>query len=204
MLRKFLSNCKKPQGKFGKMVVNAMNKGHAPLCNWAFDLVSFDNEEKVLDVGCGGGGNIIRLLKKYPSIKVDGVDYSATSVESSIQNTQKFKSRTNIVCGDVMNLPFEDNSYDKVISFESIYFWPDPVEGLKEIAMVLKDKGRIILALEMTNPQKAQFWTKRCEGMNIYTPEELKEFLLKAGFEDIQLHTAKKVWCLAEGVIYKA
>lgn len=40
--------------------------------------------------------------------------------------------------------------------------------------------------------------------MNIYTPEELKEFLLKAGFEDIQLHTAKKVWCLAEGVIYKA
>ena len=103
-----------------------------------------------------------------------------------------------------MNLPFEDNSYDKVISFESIYFWPAPVEGLKEIARVLKDKGRIILALEMTNPQKAQFWTKRCEGMNIYTPEELKEFLLKAGFEDIQLHTAKKVWCLAEGVIYKA
>ena len=38
MIRKFLNNCKKPTGKFGKMIVSAMNKGHAPLALWAFEV----------------------------------------------------------------------------------------------------------------------------------------------------------------------
>ena len=38
MIKKFLNNCKKPKGKFGKMIVSAMNKGHAPLALWAFEV----------------------------------------------------------------------------------------------------------------------------------------------------------------------
>ena len=56
MLKKFLSNCKKPTGKFGKMIVSAMNKGHAPLALWAFEVCPLKDGESVLDVGCGGGG----------------------------------------------------------------------------------------------------------------------------------------------------
>lgn len=38
MLKKFLENCKKPQGKLGKFIINAMNKGHAPLSRWALTV----------------------------------------------------------------------------------------------------------------------------------------------------------------------
>ena len=49
MLKKFLSNCKKPTGKFGKMIVSAMNKGHAPLALWAFEECPLKDGESVRD-----------------------------------------------------------------------------------------------------------------------------------------------------------
>ena len=66
MLKKFLKNCKKPTGKFGKMIVSAMNKGHAPLALWAFEVCPLKDGESVLDVGCGGGGNLVRILERCP------------------------------------------------------------------------------------------------------------------------------------------
>ena len=72
--------------------------------------------------------------------------------------------------------------------------------GLKEIYRVLKPSGKIMLASEMTDPEKGNFWAKRCEGMTIYTAEQLASFLSEAGFSDVKVHKTRKVWCIVEGV----
>ena len=200
MLKKFLSNCKKPKGKFGKMIVSAMNKGHAPLALLAFEVCPLKDGESVLDVGCGGGGNLVRILERCPKSRADGIDYSEESVACSRKATKKYADRCSILCGDAMRLPYRDETYDRAVSFESIYFWPDPVQGLKEMRRVLKKGGKVILASEMTDPEKGKFWAKRCEGMTIYTAEELAAFLKKAGFSDIKIHKTRKVWCAVEGI----
>lgn len=99
-----------------------------------------------------------------------------------------------------MRLPYRGETYDRALSFECIYFWPDPVLGLKEMFRVLKKGGKATLVSEMTDPQKGKLWTKRCEGMNIYTAEELASFMEKAGFSDIKIHKTRKVWCAVEGI----
>lgn len=81
-----------------------------------------------------------------------------------------------------MHLPYRDDTFDRAVSFESIYFWPDPVRGLKEICRVLKQGGKVMIASEMTDPEKGKFWAKRCEGMTIYTAEQLAAFLKKQVF----------------------
>ena len=192
MIKKFLSNCKKPTGKFGKMIVSAMNKGHAPLALWAFEVCPLKDGESVLDVGCGGGGNLVRILERCPKSRADGIDYSEESV--------KYADRCNILCGDAMRLPYRDETYDRAVSFESIYFWPDPVQGLKEMFRVLKKGGRAVLASEMTDPERGKFWAERCEGMTIYTAEELAALMGKAGFSEIKIHRTRKVWCAVEGI----
>lgn len=53
-----------------------MNKGHSLVVSWAFQFLPFSDGQKLLDIGCGGGANIARLLAQYPSSVVDGVDYS--------------------------------------------------------------------------------------------------------------------------------
>lgn len=200
MIKKFLSNCKKPKGKFGKMIVSAMNKGHAPLALWAFEVCPLKDGESVLDVGCGGGGNLVRILERCPKSRADGIDYSEESVACSRKATKKYADRCSILCGDAMRLPYRDETYDRAVSFESIYFWPDPVQGLKEMLRVLKKGGKVILASEMTDPEKGKIWTKRCEGMTIYTAEELAALMKKAGFSDIKIHKTRKVWCAVEGI----
>ena len=200
MLKKFLNNCKKPTGKFGKMIVSAMNRGHAPLALWAVEVCPLKNGESVLDVGCGGGGNLARILERCPESRADGIDYSEESVACSRKVTRKYADRCSILCGDAMRLPYQDDTYDRAVAFESIYFWPDPVQGLKEMLRVLKKGGKAILASEMTDPEKGKIWTNRCEGMTIYTAEELSSFMEKAGFSDIKINKTRKVWCAVEGI----
>ena len=138
ILQKFLANCKKPEGKFGAKIVKTMNRGHAPLSNWVFTICPPTDGECILDVGCGGGGNILRMLERYPNCRVDGIDYSSVSVECSRQILKDHADRCEVICADVAKLPFEDGSYDRVVSFESIYFWQNPVAAMQEISRVLK------------------------------------------------------------------
>ena len=152
--------------------------------------------ESVLDVGCGGGGNLVRILERCPKSRADGIDYSEESVACSRKVTRKFADRCSILCGDAMRLPYRDDTFDRAVSFESIYFWPDPARGLKEICRVLKQGGKVMIASEMTDPEKGKFWAK----MTIYTAEELAALMGKAGFSDVKIHKTRKVWCAVEGV----
>ncbi|MFQ7078282.1 MAG: class I SAM-dependent methyltransferase [Christensenellaceae bacterium] len=113
------------------------------------------------------------------------------SVACSRKATKKYADRCSILCGDAMRLPYRDDTFDRAVSFESIYFWPDPVQGLKEMLRVLKRGGKIILASEMTDPEKGKFWAKRCEGMTIYTAEELAA-TGKSRVFDIKIHKTRK------------
>lgn len=73
-----------------------MNNGHKKVASWGLSHLEIKDNDMILDVGCGGGRNIYRLLKKYPHIRVDGVDYSPTSVEVSLNKVKKYKNRSNI------------------------------------------------------------------------------------------------------------
>ena len=89
-------------------------------------------------------------------------------------------------------LPFDDEKFDVVTAVETYYFWPDKLEGLKEINRTLKHGGKILLIFEMLktddNPNK---WKPIEERLNIsaVTKDEIGEILLRAGYQNIQLHT---------------
>ena len=90
LLSKIFSNTRKPEGFFGKMMVNGMNGGgHAAMANWALSSVQIKEDSHVLDIGCGGGANIARLLQRAPKGMVQGIDYSPVSVEDAVHLTLK-------------------------------------------------------------------------------------------------------------------
>lgn len=77
-----------------------------------------------------------------------GVDYSATSLDlSGKTNTEVLEQgKMDLVEASVEKLPFADNAFDKIITVESFYFWPDPAENLKEVCGISRGadpfKGR--------------------------------------------------------------
>ena len=46
-------------------------------------------------------------------------------------------------------LPFSDSSFDKIVTVESFYFWPDPEENLKEVYRVLAEDGTFLLVADI-------------------------------------------------------
>ena len=66
MLRNFLQNTRKPKGFLGRIMLHSMNSGHTPLSKWALAQIHPAKNARVLDVGCGGGANIARLMKLCP------------------------------------------------------------------------------------------------------------------------------------------
>ena len=80
----FFENTRKPVGFGGKIMVAMMNFGHSAMAEWGLRFLKPAPDAMVLDCGCGGGANIKTLLKLCPNGKVQGIDYSAVSVEKTV------------------------------------------------------------------------------------------------------------------------
>lgn len=199
MLKTFLRNCRCPEGRLGRLVVLGMNRGHAQVSSWALKQANWPDGLHILDVGCGGGGNIARLLKQYPHSTVDGVDYSAQSVAVSQKvNASHLNTRCRIIQGDVSALPFSADIYDAVTAMETVYFWPDLKGGFGEIRRVLKPGGTLLVVCELGDPVKGRLWSRRCPGMTIYTGEELQCAMAQAGYDAVTLYQ-RGAWIAVSG-----
>ncbi len=192
LLSKIFSNACKPEGFWGRLMVAGMNSGsHAAMANWGLDLADIPSEGEILDIGCGGGANLVRLMDRSALGKVTGVDYSAVSVEKSrkVNAAAIAKERCKVLEASVENLPFNGGVFSLVTAFETVYFWPDIEKNFAEVKRVLVPGGQFLIVNEddglSGNNEK---WEKMIEGMHTYTPDELQSYLTAAGFKDIRTH----------------
>ena len=193
----FFQNTCKPKGIGGKIMVHMMNTGHSSMAEWGFTHIEIRNDYRCLDIGCGGGANVKKLLVKTPYGKVIGIDYSEVSVikSSKINKAEIENKHCEILQGNVMKLPFRKETFDIITAFETIYFWSDIDQSFSQIYRVLK-KGGIFMVCNESNGEndKDKKWTEIIKGMKIYTSKEIKYSLEKAGFTHIETNKNAKGW----------
>ena len=200
-----LGNPRKPQGTAGKEMLSGMNEHHAAVTDWALGFLDVKENSRALDIGCGGGATLAKIASKIVSGHVTGADYSEVSVRMSTENNREnvTSGKMDIVEASVEALPFADNSFDRIITVESFYFWPDPQENLREVFRVL-DRGGVFLIVadingdaELSDDDKANI-----RKYDLYNPGigEFRKLLENAGFIDVDIHTKPGTsWVCAEG-----
>lgn len=194
MIRRYLQNARKPEGVLGRLMLRGMNGGHAPISAWGLSLVFPAQDARVLDIGCGGGANIARLMRMCPRGFVDGIDYSAESVRfSRAKNAAGIGRRCEIRQGDAGDLPYGDGTFDLATAFETVYFWPDLRRAFSEMFRVLKPGGQFLIVSATDDPSDPT-WTDRIDGMKIYAGEDLKARLERAGFGRVSLWKHPRGW----------
>ena len=199
LLKSFFTNCANPKGRMGRLMLRFMNFGHAPLTNWGLDLVDFQDEWTMLDIGCGGGATLKRLLKRSNGSRVYGIDISEESVAKARKvNDALLDKRVFVTQGSAEKLPYDDGLFDLVTAVETVYFWPNLPDCLQEVYRVLKPGGRSAIMVEVLEDDSK--WTDLCEGMTAYTPEQLKNLLDEAGFIQTEIHRKKPSYATILGV----
>ena len=107
-------------------------------------IEKYDLNEKssVLDVGCGKGFMLVDLLKAIPTLNLSGIDISNYAIENSHESV---KNRLKVA--NCLNLPFEDNSFDLVISINTIHNLDEfgCIKSLQEIERVKKKHSYLVV-----------------------------------------------------------
>jgi ubiquinone/menaquinone biosynthesis C-methylase UbiE len=106
------------------------------------ELLRPGNEETILDAGCGTGVFTLDILAL--GARIVGLDISLSMLMRARQKTKGYPFYT--VIGNMMNLPFPDCAFDKVISVTALEFIKDARGALKELFRVTKQGGCLVVA----------------------------------------------------------
>jgi ubiquinone/menaquinone biosynthesis C-methylase UbiE len=103
---------------------------------------------KVLDVGTGTGRLAIEFAKAVSGVQVVGLDLSEVALKLARENVQDgdMSLRTSLKMGDAEDMPFEDDTFDLVISSNTLHLVKNPVSMFNEIHRVLKPQGRFLIS----------------------------------------------------------
>lgn len=106
----------------------------------------FDSTQpaEVLEIGPGPGWMAILLAKSHPAVRITGIDVSHAFVELANSNARNegVADRVKFCVGDAATMSeFCDQSFDVVMSHQSLHYWNPPEQVLDQIARVLKSTG---------------------------------------------------------------
>ena len=187
-------NPSKPRGEAGMQMLERMNQSHYEMTGWALDKLNIQPGDKIIDIGCGGGMTVKRICGMLEGGHVTGIDYSDVSVAASkkLNEAETAAGKADILSASVEALPFAENTFDKAVTVESIYFWPDQAENLKEVLRVLKPGGALLIVSEVfkdilppDRPANMNMgFEMKVPGMNDY-----RVLLEGAGFGSVSMFT---------------
>ncbi len=139
---------RRPSGRFGRWVMTrALNRGNADLIEECLAALELCEDDTVLDVGFGGGGALRRAAKIVTRGRLTGVDFSADVVaqgQSALRDLIA-SGRLNLLSADVLDLPLAAGLFSKIVTSNTIYFWPDLPSALSSLARVLAPGGRLVI-----------------------------------------------------------
>lgn len=113
---------------------------------WREELWGDIEGTKILEVGVGTG----KSFPYYPSDRdITGLDISPQMLDQARRRARELSVDVELVEGDAQALPFEDDSFETVVTTFVFCSVPDPVQGLRELHRVMKPGGRLLMLEHM-------------------------------------------------------
>jgi SAM-dependent methyltransferase len=180
------SQLSRPSGALGRAVAYALRRANRSINAGAVERLGVAAEDRVLEIGFGGGEGLADILRRTDG-PVAGIEISETMLRRA---RRRFRAeiragRLDLKLGDVSQTGYEDGAFDRVLSVNTIYFWPDQVAGLREIRRVLRPGGGLLLATEAKEDMEQSSLTRH--GFRLLDDHELEALLREAGFAEVAI-----------------
>ncbi|MFB3917743.1 MAG: class I SAM-dependent methyltransferase [Terriglobales bacterium] len=169
-----------------------MERNHFSIAEQTIRLMNLKPGERVLDLSCGSGWAtrlLARLVGEGPEGfgQVIGLDISDEMVRRARAASREFDNIM-YVWGSAQQIPWEENFFDKVLSVESFYYYPDQDRVLAELFRVLAPRGRLYLLLNLhkENPPTLGWVEKIKVPVHVRSEEEYVQMLKAHTFEEVE------------------
>jgi ubiquinone/menaquinone biosynthesis C-methylase UbiE len=190
----FSEQARKPTGIFGRMVMSIVfDRGNAFLNGFVYDLMSIQENDRVIEIGFGTGKLISKMAENIDNGFIEGVDFSnkMVSIAQKRNKNNIADGKVKIVEGNIDEMAYEKDSFTKACSVNTIYFWSRPERTASKIAEILIPDGKLILAFEDIEQLKQRKLNQ--EVFSLYTKDEVRNLLVDAGFSrNVSIVSRKK------------
>lgn len=135
-----------PQGLLGRLTALIMNRANRTMNALALEALELEADQRVLEIGFGGGDLLSRLTSMVPAGQVAGIDSSADMVSRAAQDPAL--NTVDLRCGKIEALPYADGSFDRICTVNTVYFWSEVEVALGNVRRVLVPGGRLVIVFQ--------------------------------------------------------
>lgn len=172
-----------PSGNKGIEVAEMMNRNNIQMTVHSIENLQIQNGDSILEIGHGNCGHLKLIFEKYNEIQYTGYDISELMNVEAKKLNQEFTQNNSVQFKlyDGENFPESDNSFDKIFTVNTIYFWKNPVEFLNEIYRITKLNGVFCLTFAEKDFMEKLPFTKY--EFNLYSVEDVRNLVDNTEFK---------------------
>lgn len=164
-----------------------MEHHHSDITEQTLALMDLHATDRVLDLGCGTGWASRRMARVVASGQVVGLDVADEMLRRAEQNSAGFHN-IRYVWGSAERIPASDNSFDKILSVESFYYYADQSKALDELHRVLAPGGRLFILINLykDNHYSLRWVSELKVPVQALSEAEYLDLLKQHGFRNLE------------------
>jgi ubiquinone/menaquinone biosynthesis C-methylase UbiE len=169
-----------------------MEQHHISITEQTIRVMDLKPGERVLDLGCGTGWAtrlLARLVGGDPqgAGQVVGLDIADEMIRRARVQARDFENAL-FVWGSASAIPWEENYFDKVLSIESFYYYPDQERVLAELFRVLAPRGSLFILINLyrENPYSLRWVEELKVPVQVRSEQEYVQLLQAHAFEEVE------------------
>lgn len=182
------SQLSSPKGEDGKKTGERMAVSNENMIRRTIEAMKLAHHQEVLEIGPGNASHLPMLMKQAKSLHYTGIDISETMIEEATRINQELVNTglATFSLSDGAHVDFPAQTFHKIFTVNTLYFWKDPKAYATEIYNVLKPGGYFCIGFADKSFMEQLPFTKW--DFQLYDTQMVKDLLEDVGFEVI------KVW----------
>jgi ubiquinone/menaquinone biosynthesis C-methylase UbiE len=164
-----------------------MEDHHSDITDQTLALMDIQPGDRILDLGCGTGWASRRMARIATAGEVVGLDVADEMLRRAEQASSAFRN-ARYAWGSAEKIPEADNTFNKVLSVESFYYYADQGKALDELRRVMAPGAKLFILINLykDNHYSLRWVTELKVPVQALSEAEYKTLLEKHGFKNVE------------------
>jgi SAM-dependent methyltransferase len=187
-----------PRGVVGRRMYGGAGgapRAHHATFDAALHRLGSVEGERCLEIGCGGGALLERLLAQGP-VRAAALDHSPDMLALAAARNHRAVTEDvlELELGDAATIPWPDGAFDAAVAVNMFFFVDRPQQMLNELARVLRPGGRAVIATAagpLPKPSAKDWWVYFWgPSLRVHSDAEMHALFDRAGFTEVTVDVA--------------